>query len=110
MIASGNHVDAQFKEFFGDLWSDTKAAGGVFAVRHRQLDAALLLQFRQALVHNSAAWPRENVTDEKYAHVRYNSWTRPIGTPNLDANTALNADFAGNCPRQSASLAVLRKS
>ena len=55
VIAGGDDVDAEFEQLLGDLRSDAEAAGGVFAVGDGEIDAVLLLQFRQALVNDGAA-------------------------------------------------------
>jgi hypothetical protein len=47
------------------LWGDAEAAGGILAVGYGEIDRVLLLQFREALVHDGAARTAENVSDEE---------------------------------------------
>ena len=54
VIAGGDDINAEFEQLFGYLRCDAEAAGGVFAVGDGEVDAVLLLQFRQTLVNDGA--------------------------------------------------------
>ena len=66
MIPGGDHIHAGFKEIFGCIRGETRAAGSVFPVGNAQIDRLFQLQFRKLLPKNIPSRLAYNVSDYKY--------------------------------------------
>ena len=70
MIAGGDYADPLLEEFFGDLRSDAKSSGGIFAIGNDEINVMLVDNFVQVLLNHGAARPAKDVADKQNAHVR----------------------------------------
>src|SRR4029077_20940190 len=64
MVASGEHVAAQVKEFVSDRRCDTEAAGSMFCVGDYQIDFVRLHHVGDMIANDLASCAAENIANE----------------------------------------------
>src|SRR5262249_26256707 len=68
VIASGDDVNVQLEQFFGEGRCDAESGGRILAVGHDQVDFAFSYDSRQEVFDDRSSRPSEDVADEENSH------------------------------------------
>src|SRR4051812_3504275 len=68
VIATGNYIESQREQVFGNRWCNTESTGTIFAVGYGQIDFPFGNDPAQVVDHHSPTGGSENVADEEDIH------------------------------------------
>ena len=68
MIASRDDMSAQIEEIFRNRWRNAEAAGGVFAVDHKQINRIGFKHMGEVFADDVAAGGAKYIADKKNIH------------------------------------------
>src|SRR5208282_441741 len=90
VVAGGDDVDIQLKQFFGERRRNAETGGRILAVGNDQVDGLIADNAGQPVFDDGAARTSENVADEENTH---------LSGAKLDGNTRRLQLFATRCGR-----------
>ena len=69
MVTGGDDLDASSKEFFGDLWCDASASGGIFSINDAEIDIVFTFDISKLVDYCFSTGFTDNISKKKNAHL-----------------------------------------